>query len=46
MEPLIECNPDVMILSSAIFKDPEGATEGLRKCRAALDSASLKFNLK
>ena len=46
MEPLIECNPDVMILSSAIFKDPEGATEGLRKCRAALDNASLKFNLK
>lgn len=24
MEPVIACNPDVMILSSAIFKDPDG----------------------
>lgn len=24
MEPLLECNPDVVILSSAIFKDPDG----------------------
>lgn len=26
MEPLIECNPDVVILSSAIFKDKDGIT--------------------
>ncbi len=24
MDPLIACNPDVIILSSAIFKDPDG----------------------
>jgi pentose-5-phosphate-3-epimerase len=46
MEPLLECNPDVVILSSAIFKDPDGIEAGVRKCRKALDDASVKFNLK
>ena len=46
MEPLLECNPDVVILSSAIFKDPDGIEAGVRKCRKALDDASLKFDLK
>jgi pentose-5-phosphate-3-epimerase len=45
MEPLIECNPDVVILSSAIFRDPDGITEGVKKCRKALDEAAEKFNL-
>lgn len=45
MEPLIEQNPDVIILSSAIFKDPEGYTAGLNKCRKAIDAAAKKFNL-
>jgi len=45
MEPLLACNPDVVILSSAIFKDPEGITRGVEKCRAALDDAASKFNL-
>lgn len=46
MEPLIECNPDVIVLSSAIFKDEDGAVAGLNKCRTAIDAASKKFNLK
>ena len=46
MEPLIECNPDVIVLSSAIFKDENGALEGLRKCRTAIDAAAKKFDLK
>ncbi|NMD37283.1 MAG: pentose-5-phosphate 3-epimerase [Christensenellaceae bacterium] len=46
MEPLLECNPDVVVLSSAIFKDPDGIEMGVKKCRKALDDAALKFNLK
>ena len=45
LEPLIECNPDVVVLSSAIFKDEDGITEGFKKCRRAIDEASQKFNL-
>ncbi len=46
MDLLIECNPDVVILSTAIFRDPDGITRGVEKCRAALDHASEKYNLK
>ena len=45
MDPLIKCNPDVVVLSSAIFKDEDGITEGFKKCRRAIDEASKKFNL-
>lgn len=45
MEKMIQCNPDVVILSSAIFKDPEGITRGVQKCRAAIDEAVKKFEL-
>lgn len=45
MEPLIECNPDVIALSSAIFKDPDGITAGVKKCRRAIDLAAEKFGL-
>ena len=45
MDPLIRCNPDVVILSSAIFRDPDGITAGVAKCRAAIDAAALKYNL-
>ena len=45
MDPLLECNPDVVILSSAIFKDPDGIEAGVRKCRKALDDAAEKFGL-
>lgn len=46
MEPLIECNPDVIVLSSAIFKDEDGIVEGFNRSRKAIDEAAKKFNLK
>lgn len=45
MEPLIKCNPDVIILSSAIFKDIDGITAGVQKCRKAIDESAKKYNL-
>lgn len=45
MEKMIECNPDVVILSSAIFKDEDGIAAGVKKCRAAIDEAAAKFGL-
>lgn len=45
MELLIKCNPDVIALSSAVFKDPEGITAGVKKCRKAIDQATEKFGL-
>lgn len=44
-DPLIACNPDVIVLSSAIFKDPDGIESGVRKCREAIDAAALKYGL-
>ncbi len=45
MDPLIACNPDVIVLSSAIFKDPEGITAGVKRCRKAIDESAAKYNL-
>ena len=45
MELLIKENPDVIVLSSAIFKDPEGVSAGVRNCRAAIDAAAEKYGL-
>lgn len=45
MDPLIECNPDVIVLSSAIFKDPDGITAAVQKCRQSIDEAAKKYNL-
>lgn len=45
MDPLVACNPDVVILSSAVFRDPDGITEGVKKCRKALDESAKKYNL-
>jgi len=42
LEKLIECNPDVVVLSSAIFKDPDGITKSLQKCRKAIDKVIIK----
>jgi pentose-5-phosphate-3-epimerase len=42
LDELIACDPDVVILSSAIFKDPGGITAGVQKCRAAIDAAQNK----
>lgn len=45
MDPLIAANPDVVILSSAIFKDPEGILSGVEKCRKALDASAARHHL-
>lgn len=45
MEPLIECNPDVIVLSSAIFREEDGIAAGVQKCRKAIDAAANKFGL-
>ena len=45
MEPLVACNPDVIVLSSAIFKDPDGITAAVKKCRKSIDDAALKYGL-
>lgn len=45
LEPVIECNPDVVIFSSALYLDPEGITAGVQKCRDAIDKVALKYGL-
>lgn len=45
MESVIACNPDVVILSSAIFRDSEGITAAVQKCREAIDEAAAKAGL-
>jgi ribulose-phosphate 3-epimerase len=42
LEPLIACDPDVVVLSSAIFKDPEGITAGVQRCQKAIAAAQMK----
>jgi hypothetical protein len=32
----------VVVLSSAVFKDPEGITAGVKRCAAAIKNAQLK----
>jgi len=39
LAPLIQCQPDVVVLSSAIFKDPEGITAGFKRCETAIQKA-------
>ncbi len=43
--PLIETNPDVVVLSSALFKDPDGIAAGYAKCRQAIDQAVKEYGL-
>ena len=45
MDKLIATNPDVIVLSSAIFKDPDGIKAGVSKCRQAIDQAAAKYGL-
>jgi pentose-5-phosphate-3-epimerase len=42
LEPLIACDPDVVVLSSAIFKDQEGITAGVQRCEKAIAAAQMK----
>lgn len=45
MDEVIACNPDVVILSSAIFRDPDGITAAVGKCRKAIDASAEKYGL-
>ncbi len=45
MEPLVKYSPDVVILSSAVFRDPEGIKAGVQKCRKSLDEIATQYNL-
>ena len=45
LEPLVACNPDVFVSSSALYLDKEGITAGVKKCRKAIDEAVVKFGL-
>jgi ribulose-phosphate 3-epimerase len=45
MDRLIECNPDVIVLSSAVFKDEDGITAAVKKCRKAIDESAEKYGL-
>lgn len=45
MDKLIACNPDVIVLSSALFKDPDGIAAGYEKCRKAIDESAAKYGL-
>lgn len=45
MEPIIECNPDVMIFSTVLYTDPDGIAAAVKKTRKAIDEAAEKFNL-
>lgn len=46
MDLLIGCNPDVIVLSSAIFKDTNGIREAVKKCRHAIDESAKKYELR
>ena len=45
MEPVIACNPDVMIFSTAIYHDPDGIGAAVKKLRAAIDAGAEKYHL-
>lgn len=45
LEKLVECNPDVIVVSSAIFKHPGGITKGVSEVREAINKAAVKHNL-
>ena len=45
MDPLIACNPDVIVLSSAVCKDSDGVSAAVKKCREAIDASARKYNL-
>lgn len=45
VEPLIACNPDVVILSTAVFRNEKGITYAVKEFRDILDNLSVKYNL-
>lgn len=45
LAPLVETNPDVMVFSTGIYKDPDGITAAVKKIRKAIDDAARNANL-
>ena len=45
VEPLVACNPDVFVFSTALYKDPDGITASVAKMRRAIDDAAMKAGL-
>jgi ribulose-phosphate 3-epimerase len=45
LDKLIECNPDVIVVSSAVFKHPLGITEGVNEVRDSINKATIKYGL-
>ena len=45
LDPIVACNPDVLIFSTALYEDPEGISAGVRKCRIAIDDAVKRYGL-
>lgn len=45
LAPVVECNPDVIIFSTALYTDPDGIAAAVRKTRAAIDEAAEKAGL-
>ncbi|HLQ83089.1 MAG TPA: hypothetical protein VK121_04520 [Pseudogracilibacillus sp.] len=42
LDPLVKADPDVIILSSGIFKYPGGITEGVKACKKAINTSRIK----
>ena len=45
LDPIVACNPDVLIFSTALYTDPDGIRAAVKKCRAAIDEAAEKAGL-
>lgn len=45
LAPIVECNPDVLIFSTALYQDPDGIAAAVKKVRKAIDEAACQFNL-
>ncbi len=45
LEPVVACNPDIMIFTTAIYCHPEGITTAIKEIRSAIEEATEKNNL-
>ena len=40
LAPIVACDPDVLVFSTALYRDPDGIAAAVRKCRKAIDEAA------
>ncbi len=45
LDPIIECNPDVLIFSSALYEDKDGIGAAVKKLRKVIDESAEKYGL-